>query len=300
MPTSSGPSPDNVSIPLVGKRDIERGETPTDEMEFPYKGDPFELLDEKGKKLFQACKELTFQTLEGLDEKAKNLLKTCEYLNQQTSEGLDEKAKKLLEACQDTDHNSINDLHKNTLKQTDKNGMNIFHVLLFDQKNEGLGKWYTKNLDIASRKKVVTIIEAICKKFPEEVQSMMIHRDSLKRTPLHYAGLIDVDGEKEDSNITLALLEHGADKVLFFTAVNQVPVIPVNFIGTSNLRVHLDTKQRIEGPFGHRVAHCDTSILQPEVKPGQKTIKLDHLWKLHLSQKHRDLFDHPVISAMIW
>ena len=82
MPTSSGPSPDNVSIPLV---DIERGETPTDEMEFPYKGDPFELLDEKGKKLFQACKELTFQTLEGLDEKAKNLLKTCEYLNQQTS-----------------------------------------------------------------------------------------------------------------------------------------------------------------------------------------------------------------------
>ena len=129
---------------------------------------------------------------------------------------------------------------------------------------------------------------------------MMIHRDSLKRTPLHYAGLIDVDGEKEDSNITLALLEHGADKALFFTAENQVPVIPVNFIGTSNLRVHLDTKQRIEGPFGHRVAHCDTSILQPEVKPGQKTIKLDHLWKLHLSQKHRDLFDHPVISAMIW
>ena len=128
---------------------------------------------------------------------------------------------------------------------------------------------------------------------------MMIHRDNLKRTPLHYAGLIDVDGEKEDSNITLALLKHGADKALFVE--DKKKETPVSFIGTSNLRVHLDTKQRIEGPVGHKdqVAHCDISILQPKVEKTTKyPLNLDYLRKL--AKKHRDLFDHQVISAMIW
>ena len=281
---------------------VENGRTPTEEKAFPYNGDPFEDLDDKAKKFFEACKNLTFQTFEGLDEKAKKLLQTCQYLNQQTSEGLDEKAKKLLQACQDPDHNSIQDLDEDTLKKEDKNGMKIFHVLLFDQQNKELTEWYTKSLDdTASRKKVVAIIEAICQKFPKLVEPMMIHRDNFGRTPLHYAGIIDVGEENEDTNITLTLLKYGADKALFME--DRKKETPVSFIETSNLKAHLDTKQRIEGPVGHkdRVAHCDISILQPKVEDNQTTkspLKLDYLQIL--AKKHRDLFDHQVISAMIW
>ena len=290
-------SPNNFELDNL----VENGGTPTEEKAFPYNGDPFGDLDEQTKNLFKACKNLTFQTVDGLDEKAKQLLQTCKYLNQQTSEGLDEKAKKLLEACQDPDHNSIQDLNEETLTKVDKNGMNIFHVLLFDKENhEGQNQeWYTKSLDTASRRKVVAFIEEICQNCPKQVDLMMMQKDNFERTPLHYAGIIDVIDESEDSNITLALLKHGADKALFVE--DKKKETPVSFIGTSNLRVHLDTKQRTEGPVGHKdqVAHCDISILQPKV---EKTTKypLDMDYLRTLAKKHRDLFDHQVISAMIW
>ena len=290
-------SPNNFELDNL----VENGGTPTEEKAFPYNGDPFGDLDEQTKNLFKACKNLTFQTVDGLDEKAKQLLQTCKYLNQQTSEGLDEKAKKLLEACQDPDHNSIQDLNEETLTKVDKNGMNIFHVLLFDKENhEGQNQeWYTKSLDTASRRKVVAFIEEICQNFPKQVIDLMMQKDNFERTPLHYAGIIDVIDESEDSNITLALLKHGADKALFVE--DKKKETPVSFIGTSNLRVHLDTKQRIEGPVGHKdqVAHCDISILQAKV---EKTTKypLDMDYLRTLAKKHRDLFDHQVISAMIW
>ena len=298
--------------------DVERFElveNGTEGKKFPFVGDPFKDLDEEAKKLFRACRDLTFPTFEGLEEKAKKLLATCQYLNLQTSEGLDEKAKKLLEACQDPNHNSIKDLREETLTKVDKNGMNIFHVLLFDEENQqGTDhEWYTKTLDTATRQKIVTFIEAISQKFPKQViEKLMIQPDNFNRTPLHYAGIIDEGNENEDSNITLAYLKHGADKALFEEDENKES--PVNFIATSNLKVHLDSKQRNQGPVGHknRVAHCDISILQPKVKveehqtPNTKPqtrnpkipLNLEYLEKL--ATKHRDLFDHQVVSAMIW
>ena len=276
-------------------------DTLAEETKFPYGGDPFEGLSERAKKIFQGCQDLNLQTIEGLEEKAKKLLLTCHDLNLQRFEGL-EKADRLLQACQDPDLNSIQDLDENTLKKVDKNGMNIFHVLLFDKENhKGQNQeWYTKNLDTASRQKCVAFIEAICQKLPkQDIESMMIHQDNFGRTPLHYAGIIDIVDESEDSNITLALMKHGADKALFVE--DKKKETPVSFIGTSNLRVHLDTKQRTEGPVGHKdqVAHCDISILQPKVEKTTKyPLNLDYLRKL--AKKHRDLFDHQVISAMIW
>ena len=221
-------------------------------------------------------------------------------------EGLDDKVKKLWEACQEPDLKSIEDhlQDEETLKKAvevvDKNGMNIFHALLFDPKDQDQ-VWYTKNLETESRKKVVIFIEAICQKFPNKVKSMMIAQDHYERTPLHYAGIIDVSEEKEESNITLALLKNGADEGLFIKDKNQET--PVSFVGTPNLKAHLDTKQRNQGPVGHkdRVAHCDISILQPKVEDGKKTkypLNLEYLQIL--ACKHRDLFDHQVISAMIW
>ena len=270
-------------------------------MELEINGVPFEDLDEKAKKLFQACQDLTFQTSEDLDEKAKNLLQICQYLNQQTFEGLNEKAKKLLEACQDPDHNSIQDLDGETLMKKDNNGMTIFHVLLFDAGNE----WYTKNLNTALKQKVVAFIEAISQKLSkQDIESMMVHQDILKRTPLHYAGFLDVVDEKEDSNITLALMKHGADKALFMEDGNEQT--PVSFIDPSNLKVHLDRKQTNQGPAGYknRVAHFDVSVLQPAPDSTDLSRKTRYPWNLQhlekLGNKHLDLFDHQVISAMIW
>ena len=74
-------------------------------------------------------------------------------------------------ACQEPDLKSIEDhfQDKDTLKKVvevvDKNGMNIFHVLLFDQENE---PWYTKELETKTRKNVVQFIEAICQRIGEE------------------------------------------------------------------------------------------------------------------------------------
>ena len=248
--------------PAMQMENLENGKVATEQTEFPHKGDP----------------------LEGLE--------------------LDDKVKKLWQTCQDPDLKLILDHDEDTLKRAlevvDRNGMNIFHALFFDPEDQD---WYTKNLKPESRKKVVTFIETICQKFPES-KSMMIVQDHLKRTPLHYAGIIDIDDEKDekgDSNITLALLKNGADEGLFLEDSNKET--PVSFIATSNLKAHLDTKQRNQGPVGHtdQVAHCDISILQPKVPKDQKTkypLNLEYL-KI-LARKHRDLFDHQVISAMIW
>ena len=220
---------------------------------------------------------------------------------------VDDKVKKLWEACQKPDLESIlDDLSEDTLKKTvevvDKNEMNIFHVLLFEPKDQDQ-VWYTKNLGIESRKKVVTFIDTICKEIPKEViEPMMILQDNYNRTPLHYAGIIDDEAdEKEESNITLALLKHGADKGLFIEDKNQET--PVSFVRTSNLKALLDTKQRNQGPIGHkdRVVHCDVSILQPK-NPVTQTTTYPLNWENleALAHKHKDLFDHQVISAMIW
>ena len=56
---------------------------------------------------------------------------------------------------------------------------------------------------------------------------------------------------------------------------------------------------RNEGPVGHKdqVALCDVSILKPDIT---KKNSLNFEYLEILAKKHRDLFDHPVISAMIW
>ena len=95
----------------------------------------------------------------------------------------------------------------------------------------------------------------------------------------------------------MALLKCGADKALFVKDKNEG--IPVSFIGTSILKAYLDTKQEIDGPIGHKdtMVHCYVSALQP--KSSQKnSLNFDFLEIL--AEKHRDLFDHQVISAMIW
>ena len=223
-------------------------------------------------------------------------------------EGLDEKSKKLFQDCQDLtsfDEASLETLEEDTLKATDKNGMNVFHVLLYEK---GSPKWFTKNLDSESRGKVVSFIKSICKKFPKHVISeLMKQQDNNERTPLHYAAIIDIDKEEADSNITLALLLNGADKTLFQKGQSENCWEPVCFISTSTLSKLFDTKHRNDGPVGHpeRVAHCDISTLQPppiESEKSQKKSKnplhLDYLRILAVN--HRDLFDHQVISALIW
>ena len=259
----------------------------------------FDGLDEKTKKLFEACacKELHFLTLEDLEEKAKKMLETVQYeglkLDDDTKRFLQTRNRQISEkTCHD--HFSILDLDEATLIKLDKYKMNIFHLLLFDPKQ----KWNTKKRDTLDRKKVVGIIEAICQKFPEQVKPMMLEEDIFGRTPLHYAGIIDVDNEKEDSNITLALLKYGADKALFMKDRKQER--PVSFIGTSNLRAHLDTKLETRGPVGHGLEEFqhDTSILVPKDESNKDTLNFGHLETL--AEKHRDLFDHRVISAMIW
>ena len=240
---------------------LENGTVSTEQAEFPYKGDLLEGLDDRVKELWQTCQEPELKSI--------------------------------------LDHLENEDTLKKALEVVDRNGMNIFHALLFDPQDQD---WYTKNLktDYESRKIVVKFIEAICQKFPE-AKSLMIVQDHFKRTPLHYAGIIDLDDEKEESNITLALLKNGADEGLFLPDSNEDT--PVNFIATSNLKAHLDTKQRNHGPVGHkgRMAHCDTSILQPKVPPPQETkYGLNFAYVQILAHKHRDLLDHQVISAMIW
>ena len=220
---------------------------------------------------------------------------------------VDDKAKRLWIACQEPDLSSIlEDLEEDTLekitKVVDNNGMNIFHALLFDKDHE---RWYTKKLEKEARTKVVSFIEDICQKISEKViVDMMTVKDNYGRTPLHYAGIIDEEKENtNNSNIVLALLKNGADKTLFVKDRNGET--PVSFILTSNLKVHLDTKVTIEGPDGHmeQEAHCDTSILQPTVESNDSSernhpLNFDCLEEL--PEKHRDLFDHLVVSAVIW
>ena len=218
---------------------------------------------------------------------------------------VDNKAKILWIACKRPELSSIlDDLEKETLEKIvdvlDRNGMNIFHALLF---NPNSHRWFAKKLETEARTNVVKFIEAISQNFPNKIKSMLIHQDNYERTPLHYAGIIDVENEMDESNITLALLKCGADEVLFVKDKRQET--PVSFIGTSNLKAHLDTKQEIEGPVGHedQMFHCDLSILQPKVEDeanskNKNPVNFEFLEIL--AEKHRDLFDHSVISAMIW
>ena len=213
-------------------------------------------------------------------------------------EQLDDKTKELFQNCQKHDLNAIlKTIGEENVEKVDKNKMNVFHQLLYDAQNQD---WFTKNLDSEASKNVVKIIKAICQKFPKVTDALMIMRDGMGRTPLHYAGIIDVEAEEEE-NITLAFLNHGADKALFIKDDNEDA--PVDFIRTGNLKTHLDTKQRIEGPIGHerQMAHCDTSILRPEPsKTDDKSGSLGFDYLEILAKRHRDLFDHQVISAMIW
>ena len=227
-------------------------------------------------------------------------------------EGLDDKPKKLFQDCQDLNQTSIEDsletLEEETLKQTDKNGMNVFHVLLFEKGNGP--DWFAKNLDSEARTKVVSIIKSICKKFSKQViGQLMKQQDNNQRTPLHYAAITDIDGEPEESNITLALLLHGADKALFQKGQSEKCWEPVRFICTSTLSKLFDTKHENDGPVGHpdRVAHCDISTLRPEnfekksknsKEKSKNPLSLDY-FKI-LAVRHSDLFDHQVLSAFIW
>ena len=236
--------------------EINRTRHSVTEDEFPYKGDPFEALDPDAKGLFKACQDLDH-----------------------------EKVTKLLET-----------LAEETVRKVDKNGMNVFHVLLFDRLNQD---WYTKHLNIESCKTVVKITKAICQKTKKSVtDAMMNAKDSINRTPLHYAVIIDGDDEDEESSVTLTFLRHGGDKALFVNGnMRKKQEAPVTFIKTSLLKSLLDTKHRNEGPIGHpdRVAHCDISILKPQIAGREE---YDCLVKL--AEKHTDLFDHQVVSGMIW
>ena len=238
--------------------------------EFPCAGDPFEGLDEKPRKLFQYCRDLNQPSIEAIEA----FLETFEEV---------------------------------TLKQTDKNGMNVFHVLLFEKGNGP--DWFAKNLDSEARTKVVSIIKSICKKFPKVIGPLMKHKDNKYRTPLHYATITDIDDEPEESNITLVLLLHGADKALFQKGQSEKCWEPVRFICTSTLSKLFDTKHENDGPVGHpdRVAHCDISTLRPEnfekksknsKEKSKNPLSLDY-FKI-LAVRHSDLFDHQVLSAMIW
>ena len=134
-------------------------------------------------------------------------------------------------------------------------------------------------------------------------------KDNKDRTPLHYATITDIDDEPEESNITLVLLLHGADKALFQKGQSEKCWEPVRFICTSTLSKLFDTKHENDGPVGHpdRVAHCDISTLRPEnfekksknsKEKSKNPLSLDY-FKI-LAVRHSDLFDHQVLSAMIW
>ena len=222
---------------------------------------------------------------EGLDEKAKKLWKDCQY-------HIDGKLEvNTFEAFLDT----LETLQEHTLKKSDKNGRNVFHSLLYEEQTR---VWNTKCLDTESRAKVVAIIKAICRTFPKQViGELMKQQDTNRRTPLHYAAFLDINDEEEESNVTLAILLNGGDSTLFMSDKNQD--VPVHFIGTSNLKTLLDTKRRIEGPIKHKdcVLHVDASIFNPPNDEGsEKTFEYLEM----LGLEHKDLFDHPVITAIIW
>ena len=283
--------------------------------DFPCTGDPFEGLDDKPKKLFQYCQDLKQTSIEAIEA----FLETSEEvtLKQTDKNGINVDC-----CCRDLNQSSIKVIEafletfeEVTLKQTDKNGMNVFHVLLFEKENSP--DWFAKNLDSESRAKVVSIIKSICKKFSKQViGQLMKQQDNNQRTPLHYAAITDIDGEPEESNITLALLLHGADKALFQKGQSEKCWEPVRFICTSTLSTLFDTKHENDGPVGHpeRVAHCDISTLRPEnfekkskdseektensKKKSKNPLSLDYI--RILAMRHSDLFDHQVLSALIW
>ena len=213
---------------------------------------------------------------------------------------LDRRVKIFWKACQEENHSSLpkliseEDTLEKIVKVKDKNGMNILHVLLFDAKNDN-EKWFTNSLDTVARTNIVKFIEAICQNKKISFKPMMNVQDKYNRTPLHYAGMLDnVMNENDESNITLALLKYGADKALFVKDINGHT--PVNFIKASCLKAHLDTKHTIKGPGGHEKHEYDVSILKPE--PKKNTCGFEYLEML--ADKHKDLFDHPVVSALIW
>ena len=115
------------------------------ELTFPYPGDSLENLNQDEKDLFKQCKNETFQ----LDE---------------------------IEKCIDKLSNLQN--------IEDKNGMNILHILFFNETDKD---WFVKNLEKDARENVVKIIELLYKKCPE-FRDMVVKTDNNGRTPLHYAG----------------------------------------------------------------------------------------------------------------
>ena len=204
-------------------------------------------------------------------------------------------------ACQDLSSLPEENLEEDTLLKivevVDKNGMNIFHSVLFNPKS---GRWFIKRLDNTAITKVVAFIEAICEKIPSKdiLTGMMVTQDNIGRTPLHYAAIID---ERHESKITLAFLKYGADKALFVKDENGET--PVSFMPTSILQAHLDTKFWTEGPCGHKdeLFYCDLSILQPMVEAdSEKTNSLNFEYLHLLAKKDKQLFEHPVIKTMLW
>ena len=209
----------------------------------------------------------------------------------------------------------FNPLNENGFKPfIDKNGMNIFHVLLFNEKEKDWD-WYTKDLDKENRKNTIKIMELIFEKIPQLKGEMVIKKDNFGRTPLHYAGIVDGEAEDEESSIALALMKNGADMCLF--EPDRKKEKAVNLISTEILKKILDSKLKIKGAAGHpnQTAYCDIEILQPirkkekrkkkqdektveDQKPTKYPLKMDYLQNLIC--KHQDLFDHHVISALIW
>ena len=180
----------------------------------------------------------------------------------------------------------------------DKNGMNLIHVLLFNSKDS---QWYVKDIESSEHEGYIEIIEAIFKKCSQtEINDMVMKEDNNGSTPLHYATIIDKVFENDKPSIALMLMKYGADKTLFLKDKDCRK--PIDFINTENLRRYLDTKVIIKGPEGHeeQTAYGNIGIFQSVQKDKNKTkiVSMENLEKM--LPKHEDLFDHHLISAMIW
>ena len=102
----------------------------------------------------------------------------------------------------------------------------------------------------------------------------------------------------ENSNIALNLLKFGGDQCLF--EEDSEGEIPANFMSTKALEKHLDSKCIVKGPKGHKnqMAYCNIEMLNGPPCDTNRPSNMVNLEKL--AWKHKDLFDHPVISSMIW
>ena len=103
--------------------------------------------------------------------------------SQNSNQSSEEKANKFLQVCKDLGRlesiavvdllDMIKHLDANELKTTNGNGMNVFHLLIYD----GEKRWKVKEFDSDSAAKVVQIISEIGNKFPTGVIESMMKQD---------------------------------------------------------------------------------------------------------------------------